>query len=63
MKQTAVASPCVSVCVLDDNDICQGCFRSAAEITQWTQYDDEEKRRVLRECGARARELYPHQLL
>ena len=30
-----VKSPCVSVCALDEQDICIGCQRTAAEITLW----------------------------
>ncbi len=28
-----VASPCVSICALDEQDICTGCQRTAAEIS------------------------------
>ena len=45
-------SPCISVCVLDDNDICQGCYRSASEITDWFMADAREKREII----ARAQE-------
>lgn len=58
-----VASPCVSVCALDENDICVGCYRSAEEITRWMAYSDEEKRQVLVNCADRAKILHPHQLL
>lgn len=40
-------SPCISVCVLDDADICQGCYRSASEITDWFMASDDEKRAIL----------------
>jgi len=50
----AVASPCVHVCALDDDDICIGCQRSAAEITRWSLMDDRERREVLARCHARA---------
>lgn len=49
-----VASPCVHVCALDDNDICIGCQRSVAEITGWGRLDDEQRREVLRQCQLRA---------
>ena len=41
-----VASPCVNICKLEGN-ICQGCFRSLEEISNWTTYTDQEKRLVL----------------
>ena len=46
-------SPCISVCVLDDQDICMGCYRSAAEITDWFMATDEQKREFLRLAGER----------
>lgn len=42
-----LASPCISVCLLDDNDICLGCYRSAAEITDWFMADPAEKHDIL----------------
>ncbi len=45
-------SPCISICVLDEEDICTGCFRSAQEITDWTMSSDAKKREV----NARARQ-------
>lgn len=49
-----VASPCVYVCALDDNDICVGCQRSGAEITRWGRMDNAERRMVLERCRERA---------
>jgi uncharacterized protein len=46
-------SPCISVCVLDEHNICAGCYRSAAEITNWLMATDEEKRDTLRRAHAR----------
>lgn len=42
-----LASPCISVCLLDDKDICLGCYRSAEEITDWFMASLEEKRAIL----------------
>ena len=47
MSEDEIRSPCISVCVLDDNDICMGCFRSAQEVTDWFMASDEEKRAIL----------------
>jgi hypothetical protein len=49
-----VASPCVQVCALDDDDICIGCQRNVAEITRWARMDNAERRQVLLLCHARA---------
>jgi predicted Fe-S protein YdhL (DUF1289 family) len=40
-------SPCISVCVLDEEDICQGCFRSAEEIADWFVATADEKRVII----------------
>lgn len=53
MSDTEPRSPCISVCVLDEHDICAGCFRSAAEITDWFMASAEEKREVLRRAYER----------
>ncbi len=51
--QEVVPSPCVSICALDENDICIGCFRSGWEISQWGRLDNEGKREVLLNVKAR----------
>lgn len=40
-------SPCISVCALDENDLCIGCQRSAKEIARWSAMTAEQKRHVL----------------
>lgn len=51
-----VASPCVHVCALDEEDICIGCQRNVDEITRWSRMDNDERRQVLQVCHARARD-------
>ena len=51
-----VRSPCVQICALDENDICTGCQRTAAEITQWGRMDNAQRRAVLLLCHERARD-------
>lgn len=48
MSTEEIKSPCVSICALDENDICMGCYRSADEITDWFMATDEQKQAVLR---------------
>jgi predicted Fe-S protein YdhL (DUF1289 family) len=55
MQERPLASPCVNICALDDDDICSGCQRSAAEITCWSRLDNDERRRVLALSVERAR--------
>jgi predicted Fe-S protein YdhL (DUF1289 family) len=53
MSDATPQSPCISVCVLDDDDICMGCYRSAEEITDWSMASDEQKRDFLRKARER----------
>jgi len=53
MSDDEPRSPCISVCVLDDDDICMGCYRSAGEITDWFMATDEQKREALRRARER----------
>ena len=46
-------SPCI--CLLDDNDICSGCFRSAKEITYWGTYDEATKTAVNQQALERSK--------
>lgn len=48
-----VRSPCVSVCALDESDICVGCHRSGDEILRWTTMTNDERRRVLEQVARR----------
>ena len=42
-----IASPCVSLCCLDEDDVCMGCLRHINEITGWQGMNDDEKRELL----------------
>lgn len=39
----AVLSPCIGVCMLDDEGFCLGCHRSSSEIAHWSQMGDDER--------------------
>lgn len=54
-QEKPVASPCVSICALDDDDICTGCQRSIDEIRRWGRMDNAERREVLLLAHERAR--------
>jgi hypothetical protein len=54
-EEKPVASPCVSLCALDEDDLCVGCQRSADEIRRWGMMGNDERRQVLQRCGERAR--------
>ncbi|EHY77832.1 DUF1289 domain-containing protein [Stutzerimonas stutzeri] len=54
-QEKPVASPCVSLCALDEDDLCVGCQRSADEIRRWGLMGNEERREVLQRCSERLR--------
>ncbi|MFB4390848.1 MULTISPECIES: DUF1289 domain-containing protein [unclassified Pseudomonas] len=54
-QERPVASPCVNVCALDEQDVCIGCQRTVQEITHWARMDNPQRRRVLQQCHERAR--------
>jgi predicted Fe-S protein YdhL (DUF1289 family) len=41
-----VPSPCISVCRMDAQGLCEGCLRTLDEIAAWSTLDDEAKRVV-----------------
>tara|TARA_R110001592_G_scaffold126336_1_gene337541 strand:+ start:187538 stop:187729 length:192 start_codon:yes stop_codon:yes gene_type:complete len=53
MSEPEPKSPCISVCHLDEDEICQGCFRSASEIADWMMVDAQKKRDILRRADER----------
>lgn len=50
---TGVASPCINICRMDANGLCEGCFRTLDEIACWSIYEDDEKRAVLAQLPER----------
>ncbi|GMU43783.1 MAG: hypothetical protein AMXMBFR25_17690 [Lysobacterales bacterium] len=42
-------SPCIGVCTLDANGLCEGCLRTSAEIGAWGSLPDHERRRIMSE--------------
>ena len=49
-----VASPCISVCVLDAaSGMCTGCLRTLDEIAGWIDMSDEARRVLIDELPRR----------
>lgn len=55
-NESPVKSPCIEICVLNDADICIGCYRTAVEITDWSMLDDRRKAEVVENAARRRRE-------
>ena len=47
MTWKAVLSPCIGICSLDPDGLCEGCHRSADEIAAWTSMGDDERLRLM----------------
>lgn len=41
-----VGSPCVSVCRMGTDGLCEGCLRTLEEIAGWSRMDDAGRRTV-----------------
>ncbi|MDG1693617.1 MAG: DUF1289 domain-containing protein [Porticoccaceae bacterium] len=50
-------SPCISLCRLNDQDICEGCFRTTEEIRNWVYLDDDQRQAVIEVCADRSKKL------
>ena len=54
MSKTKKISPCIGVCKLDiDSNMCVGCLRSADEIANWPQLDNEKAMQIMRQIKDR----------
>lgn len=40
-------SPCIGICTLGADGLCDGCLRTGAEIGAWSQLPDSERRRIM----------------
>jgi predicted Fe-S protein YdhL (DUF1289 family) len=49
-----VGSPCISVCRMGADGLCEGCWRNLDEIAEWSDFDDAERRAVWRRLVQRA---------
>ena len=52
---TRVASPCVHICCLDEQDVCLGCHRTGDEICGWGAMTNDERKAVLVKVAERER--------
>jgi predicted Fe-S protein YdhL (DUF1289 family) len=48
MIKRKVINPCVSVCRIDDNNMCEGCGRSLKEIREWSIYIDKRRSIIMK---------------
>jgi hypothetical protein len=44
-----VLSPCIGVCRLLPDGLCEGCHRSGDEIARWLDFSSEQRARLMNE--------------
>jgi predicted Fe-S protein YdhL (DUF1289 family) len=49
----AVPSPCISLCRLDEQKVCLGCFRHVEDIREWRSADDQRRRVIVAQAERR----------
>jgi predicted Fe-S protein YdhL (DUF1289 family) len=49
----AVKSPCISVCRLDEQKVCTGCYRHVEDIREWRAATDERRREIVMQSEVR----------
>ncbi|MBT5387503.1 MAG: DUF1289 domain-containing protein [Porticoccaceae bacterium] len=59
MSEKPIASPCTSICMLNEDDICVGCHRTSREIREWSYLDRDQRLDVLVRCGERSQKNNP----
>jgi len=51
---SAVPSPCISICKLDEDRVyCTGCLRTRDEIREWSRVDDARRQEIVDIARAR----------
>jgi predicted Fe-S protein YdhL (DUF1289 family) len=48
-----IESPCTGLCLLDERQVCKGCFRAIDEIIRWAGADREARLEILRAAARR----------
>lgn len=50
----SIPSPCINVCRMNQaTGLCEGCYRSIPEITEWSRASDARKRVILAQVAVR----------
>ncbi|MGE0371075.1 MAG: DUF1289 domain-containing protein [Gammaproteobacteria bacterium] len=49
---SAVKSPCVNECIMDDNGVCTACGMTDKESNTWYKLSDEERLKIVERLAA-----------
>ena len=59
-KRNEIESPCIKLCVIDENHkLCIGCFRTAAEITKWSNLTSTKRKEIMGILKERGEAILP----
>ena len=47
MNQQAILTPCIGVCSLRLDGLCEGCLRTTDEIARWSTMGEAERERLM----------------
>lgn len=47
MSTQAILTPCIGVCSLRLDGLCDGCLRTSDEIARWSMMSDAERERLM----------------
>jgi uncharacterized protein len=42
-----VLSPCIGICNLGEDGLCEGCHRTSSEIAGWLHMNDDDRLRLI----------------
>ena len=46
-SQKPILTPCIGICTLDAQGLCEGCRRTGEEIARWMYMSDIERARLM----------------
>ena len=52
-RPTRPMSPCLSICTLDEANVCMGCLRTLAEIRDWALLTPDQQWALVEELRVR----------
>jgi hypothetical protein len=42
-----ILTPCIGICTLGSDGLCEGCLRNGDEIAAWSRLGDDERLRIM----------------
>lgn len=54
-----IPSPCVSICSMNRDELCIGCYRTSREIREWLLMEDDERLDVIEKAHERSKKYNP----